>query len=201
MRFGALREALAAPARRRRLLFLELGRLGVFLFGVLVVSGVLLALYYRPSAEAAFDSLVRMTNSAKFGWFVRGLHRIAGHAIVVVTGVYVIRGFFRRLFLKQRGARAWPLAVGLAFVFLAFLLTGESLPWNQHAYWQTVVNANLLSELPIVGGWLADAFRGGSQVTSLTVVRVYAIHVLILPWIATGLLLLARDLRKRGDLE
>ena len=200
MRFPALRAFLARPVRRKNLLFLDLGRFGVFLCATLAVTGALLALYYRPSAEGAFPSLVTVSNSAQFGWLIRALHRVAGHAVVIVTGVYVLRGFFKRLFLRPRGARAWPIAVGLAFVLLALLLTGEALPWNQDAYWQTVVNANLLAEVPLIGHWLADVFRGGPSVTSLTVVRLYAIHVLILPWIAIGLLVLARDLRKKGDL-
>lgn len=200
MRFHPLREFLARPVEPKRLIFLDLGRLGVFLFSLLAGTGVLLALYYRPSAENAFASLVTISDSVHFGWLVRNLHRIAGHGLVLVTAIYVFRGFFKRLFLRPRGALAWPIAVGFAFTCLAFLLSGESLPWNQAAYWQTVVNCNLVAEIPLVGGWLADVVRGGPQVTGLTVVRVYAIHVLVLPWIAFGLLVLARDLRRRGDL-
>ena len=200
MRLPWIRDLLARPVPRKRLLFMDLGRLGVFLFAVLATTGVLLALYYRPSSDGAFASLVDVTNSVHFGWFVRGLHRIAGHALVIVSGLYILRGYFKRLFLRPRGASAWPIAVGLAFVFLAFLLTGESLPWSQSAYWQTVVNANLVAEVPFGGRALADVFRGGPEVTSLTVVRIYVIHALVLPWIAFGLLMLARDLRRRGDL-
>lgn len=191
---------LARPAERRRVLFLDLGRLSVFLFGVLVATGALLALYYRPSPEGAFESLVTVTNSVHLGWFVRSLHRAAGHAMVLLVGIYILRGFFKRLFLGPRGPAAWRISVAFGFVCLAFLLTGESLPWTQSAYWQTVVNANLISEIPLVGNWLADLVRGGPQVSGLTVVRLFAFHALLLPWIAFGLLVLARDLRRRGEL-
>ena len=200
MRPRILREFLARPAEARRPLFRDLGRLSVFLFGVLGVTGALLALYYRPSPDGAFESLVNVTNSVHFGWFVRSLHGVSGHAFVALVGLYILRGYFKRLFLGPRGPAAWRISVAFGFVCLAFLLTGESLPWNQPAYWQTVVNSNLLAEIPLVGGWLSSALRGGSVVSGLTVVRLYVIHALLLPWIAFGLLLLARDLRRKGHL-
>ena len=119
---------------------------------------------------------------------------------VALVGIYILRGYFKRLFLGPRGKAAWRISVGFGFVCLAFLLTGEALPWNQTAYWQTVVNTNLLAEIPLVGGRLSSVVRGGDVVNGLTLVRLYAIHVLILPWIAFGLLVLARDLRRRGEL-
>jgi quinol-cytochrome oxidoreductase complex cytochrome b subunit len=135
------------------------------------------------------------------GWFVRSLHRVAAHAFVALVGVYILRGYFQRRFLGPRGTAAWRISVGFGFVCLVFLLTGESLPWNQSAYWQTVVNANLVAEIPLAGGWLADVVRGGPQVSGLTIVRFFAIHALLLPWAAFGLLVLARDLRRRGELS
>jgi quinol-cytochrome oxidoreductase complex cytochrome b subunit len=195
-----VRRILSRPAEPRRVLFLDLGRLSVFLFGVLGVTGVLLALYYRPSPDGAFQSLVEVSNAVHFGWFVRSMHNVTAHVFVALVGIYIFRGYFKRLFLGPRGKAAWRISVAFGFVSLAFLLTGESLPWNQSAYWQTVVNTNLLAEIPLVGGWLSHSVRGGDVVSGLTVVRLFAIHALILPWIAFGLLVLARDLRKRGEL-
>jgi quinol-cytochrome oxidoreductase complex cytochrome b subunit len=200
MSFLGVRRWLARPAEARRPLFLDLGRLSVFFFGVLGATGALLALYYRPSPEGAFASLVEVTNTVQLGWFVRSLHRFAAQVFVALVGVYILRGYFKRLFLGPRGKAAWRISVGFGFVSLAFLLTGEALPWNQAAYWQTVVNVNLIAEIPLVGRALSSVVRGGDAVNGLTLVRLYAIHVLILPWIALGLLILARDLRRRGEL-
>jgi quinol-cytochrome oxidoreductase complex cytochrome b subunit len=199
MKRPSLTAFLSAPAKRRRPIFMDLGRLSVFLFGVLVATGGLLSLYYRPSPEGAFESVVNITNSVHLGWFVRSLHRVAGHAMVVLAAVYTMRGYFKRLFLRERGQHAWRISAAFAFCCLAFLLTGESLPWSQNAYWQTVVNSNLTSQIPLVGGWIAELVRGGPQVSGLTVVRLYALHALLLPWIAFGLLALAREVRKRGE--
>jgi cytochrome b6 len=195
-----IREALSRPAEARRPFFRDLGRLSVFLFGVLAATGLLLALYYRPSPDAAFQSLVEMTNGVTFGWYVRSLHRVAAHVFVGLVGVYILRGYFRRLFLGSNGRAAWRISVAFGFVSLAFLLTGEALPWNQHAYWTTVVNSNVIGEMPLVGDRLATAVRGGDTVSGATLVRLYAIHALLLPWIAIGLLVLARERRRRGEL-
>ena len=200
MRLFDVRAMLDRPAEVKRPLYRDLGRLSVFLFGVLGVTGALLALYYRPSPEGAHPSLVEVTNTAPLGWFVRSLHRLSAHVFVALVGIYILRGFFKRLYLRPRGRTAWRISVGFGFVCLAFLLTGESLPWNQTAYWQTVVNTNLLAEIPLVGHWLANVARGGESVSGPTVVRLYAFHALLLPWIALGLLILARDLRRRGEL-
>jgi quinol-cytochrome oxidoreductase complex cytochrome b subunit len=200
MNLFGIREALSRPAQPRRLFFRDLGRLSVFLFGLLAATGLLLALYYRPSPEAAFQSLVELTNGVTFGWYVRSLHRVAAHAFVAIVGLYILRGYFKRLFLGPNGRSAWRISVAFGFVSLAFLLTGEALPWNQHAYWTTVVNANLVAEVPVAGGQLSSALRGGDAVSGATLVRLYAIHALLLPWIAIGLLVLARERRRRGEL-
>jgi len=197
MTLPTVRAWLARPAERRRPFFLDLGRLGIFLFSVLVATGALLAAYFRPSPEGAFDSVVTITDSVNLGWFVRSLHVVAGHALVGVTVVYLLRGFFQRVFLRPRGARAWPIAVGMALVSVALLVTGESLPGSQSAYWQAVMNSHLVARTPFVGPWLAEVFWGGPEVTPSSVVRVYALHALLLPWLAFLLLGRAREVGRR----
>lgn len=194
-----LSRRLGRPAEVRAPVFRDLGRLSVFLFAVLGVTGALLALYYRPSPDGAFKSVVEVTSDVRLGWFVRNLHRLCGHVFVALVGVYILRGYFRRLYLRPRGRAAWRISVAFGFVSLAFLLTGEALPWNQSAYWQTVVNTNLVGDIPVVGGWISSVVRGGDHVSGLTLVRLFAIHALVLPWIAFGLLVMTRDLGREGD--
>lgn len=198
MTVSSFRAFLARPAERRRPFFLDLGRLGIFLFAVLVATGALLAAYFRPSPEGAFDSVVTINDTVTLGWFVRSLHVVAGHGLVALTFVYLIRGFFQRLFLSPRGARAWPIAVGMAFVSLALLVSGESLPGSQTAHWATVMNAHLVARTPFIGHWLTEVFWGGPEVTGQSVVRVYAIHALLLPWVAFLLLARSREVGRSG---
>jgi len=196
-----VRSARIAPSdgddARPRPLFLDLGRLGIFVFWALVVTGALLALSYRPSTDGAHAGLVDAAESGG-GWFVRSLHRVAGQFLAAIVVAYVLRGFFRRLFLGPRGPAAWRISVGFGFVVLAFLLTGFALPWNDVAYRQTVAAADSFEKIPLVGDALAHFLRGGSKVSTLTLVRLYAIHALLLPWAAFWLFMKSRDLRRAG---
>jgi quinol-cytochrome oxidoreductase complex cytochrome b subunit len=196
-----LRAWLDRPVAARDPFVRDVRRVAVFLFGVEVATGALLALYYRPSPDGAHQSLALLNNAVPFGWFVRSLHRAAGHGLVAVTVLWVIRAYFARRFLGPQGTARWTLIAGFALLTVAFLLTGESLPWNQRAYWSTVVTSNLVAETPPLGGWLASVFRGGDAVGGTTVVRLYAIHALLLPWIAFTMLVVARRFRRRGTLS
>lgn len=199
--FGGVRTWLDAPVAVHGTFVRDIRRLAVFLFCVEIVTGALLALYYRPSPEGAYQSLAVLNNNVPFGWYVRSLHLAAGHALVLVVGLWAIRAFFQRRFLGPAGGQRWSLIVGFVLITLAFLLTGEALPWNQQAYWSTVVTANLVEDVPLVGHSLATLFRGGDVVSGATVVRIYAIHALLLPWIAFALLVVAQRYRRRGALS
>jgi quinol-cytochrome oxidoreductase complex cytochrome b subunit len=63
------------------------------------------------------------------------------------------------------------------------------------------VTANLVGQVPLVGGWLATFFRGGTEVSGGTLVRLFALHALVFPWLAFGCILLARRLRREGGLR
>ncbi len=192
---------LSRPVDYRRSFFRNLGRLAVFLFGVEVVTGALLSLYYRPDPEGAYASVGIVMSQVTLGWLVRGLHHVTGQALTVVVGLYLVRAFFLRTFLRPNGTAGWVLAVSFSFLTLAFLLTGLSLPWDETAYWRTVVTANLVAEIPVVGGWLATLFRGGSEVSGVTLVRLSALHGLLFPWLSFGCILLARRLRREGGMR
>jgi quinol-cytochrome oxidoreductase complex cytochrome b subunit len=197
----ALRLRLSRPVDHRRSFLRNLGRLAIFLFGVEVVTGALLALYYRPDAEGAYRSVGGIMSEVTLGWLVRGLHHVAGHALAAVVGLYLLRAFFLRTFLRPLGRAGWVVAVTFSFLVLAFLLTGLSLPWDETAYWRTEMTARLVAQVPVLGGWLATVFRGGEEVSGGTLVRLYALHGLLFPWFAFALLLLARRLRREGGLR
>ena len=197
---SALRAWMSRPTAPRESLLRDLGRLAVLLFGVEVVTGSLLALYYEPVPEAAYRSVGTITGTVTLGWLVRSLHHVTGHALLVVVALFLARAFLLRSFLRPAGRRAWVLAVGLLFLAIAFLMTGSALPWDQEAYWRTVITANLVSGIPLLGGWLADVFRGGPEVSGTTLVRLFALHGLVFPWLAFGGLLLARRFRRQGGM-
>jgi quinol-cytochrome oxidoreductase complex cytochrome b subunit len=196
-----VRSWLARPVGARRSFFRNLGRLAVFLFGVEVATGALLALYYRPDPAAAYGSVGRIMSEVTLGWLVRGLHHVTGHALAAVVGLYLVRAFLLRTFLRPDGRIGWVLAVSFSFLTLAFLLTGLSLPWDETAYWRTVVTGNLVASVPLAGEWAATLFRGGPEVNDGTLVRLFALHGLLFPWLAFGCILLARRIRRQGGMK
>ncbi len=201
MNTPSLRAWLSRPVDYRRSFFRNMSRLAIFLFGVEVATGALLSLYYRPSPEAAYESVGMIMSTVTLGWLVRGLHVVTGHALAVVIGLYVVRAFFLRTFLKPNGNYGWVLAVGFSILTLAFLMTGMSLPWDQAAYWRTQLTANLVQQVPLVGGWAADFFRGGPEVSGVTLVRLFALHALLFPWVGFAAVIAARRLRQRGGIR
>lgn len=197
MRAVSLRAFLARPTIAAVPLVGSLGRLAIFLFGVEVITGSLLALYYRPVPEAAYASVEYVTNAVSLGWLMRNLHRAAGHALVVVAGLFLAREYFRRAFLRPAGGWRWVLHVLLASMTVAFLLSGETLRWDQTAYWRTVVAANQISDSLLFGGPVA-AVLGLKQVASGTaLIRLYVLHTVILPWLFFGGIVAARALARR----
>lgn len=201
MNAPSLRAWLSRPVDYRRSFFRNMSRLAIFLFGVEVATGALLSLYYRPSPEAAYESVGMIMSTVTLGWLVRGLHVVTGHALAVVIGLYVVRAFFLRTFLKPNGNYGWVLAVGFSILTLAFLMTGMSLPWDQASYWRTQLTANLVQQVPLVGTWAADFFRGGPEVSGVTLVRLFALHALLFPWVGFAAIIAARRLRQRGGIR
>ena len=200
MTTASLRTALARPVGYRGSFFRYLGRLAVFLFSVEVVTGALLSLYYRPDPEGAYESVGTIMSQVTLGWLVRGVHHVTGHALAVVVGLYLVRAFLLRTFLKPGGRAGWVLAVAFSFLTLAFLLTGLALPWDQEAYWSTQVTSRLVEQVPLVGHAAATMFRGGEEVSGVTLVRLAALHGLLFPWLAFGCILLARRIRRQGGM-
>lgn len=198
MTAGPLARVLDRPIVARRTFLSDPGRTAVFLFGVEVVTGALLALYYRPAPEAAFSSVQLISNSVLFGWLVRSVHLAAGHVLVLLAWYLVARAFFRRAFLGPSGVGGWLLTVGFLLLMLAFYFTGEALPWDQEAYWRATVTAHLVADTPIVGPWVAGVLRGGPEMTGVTLVRLYAAHALVMPWAAYWMIRKMRELMRKG---
>lgn len=193
-----LTRALDQPVPARRTFLSDPGRTAVFLFGVEVVTGALLALYYRPAPEAAFGSVQLISNSVTFGWLVRSVHLAAANATVLLAAYLVLRAFFRRAFLGPRGLETWLLTVGFFLLMLAFYFTGEALPWDQDAYWRSTVTANLVADTPLVGPWIAGVLRGGPDMSGVALVRLYAAHAILMPWVAYWTIRKMRELLRRG---
>jgi len=157
-----------------------LGSLLLFGLGVQFLTGIALALYYAPTPDHAWDSVRFITNSVRGGSFVRGLHHWGASLVVVAAVIHLCRVVFFGSYRKPREVN-WIVGLVLLQVILAFGLTGYLLPWDQRAYWATVVAINISKLTPGIGELAAAFLRGGSEIGALTLTRWYAVHVLVLP--------------------
>lgn len=150
------------------------------LFAVEMVTGCLLMLYYSPSVQTAWGSVWYIETQVEAGSVVRGIHRLASDALIVVSGVSVFAAVAVGA-VRWRHRWVWCALVGVVLAVMALAITGRTLPWDQHAYWGTVVRTNLAGRAPIVGEWIRATILGGSEPGQLTLTRFHAAHVLLLP--------------------
>ncbi len=143
------------------------------------VTGAAMLLYYAPTPDHALAS-VAYIEAQHFGAWVRGMHVWGASLAVVLALLHLGRVFIDGAFRTPREV-TWLLGVALFFVLLAFGFTGYLLPWDQKAYWATVVGTEVMRTVPLVGDVLARLVRGGDEVGALTLTRFFATHVVLLP--------------------
>jgi ubiquinol-cytochrome c reductase cytochrome b subunit len=157
-----------------------LGSVLLFLLALQLLSGIVLSMYYVATPDYAYDSVRYITDRVPFGGFVRGLHFFGASFIVVAAIAHMARVVMFGSYKRPREV-TWLTGVALLMIIMAFALTGYLLPWDQKAYWATTVTINIARSAPLVGEPMAAVMRGGSELGALTLLRWYAMHVLLLP--------------------
>jgi cytochrome b6 len=157
-----------------------LGGMTLFLFAVQVASGILLLLYYRPSAGEAYESVQFIVTQVEFGWLIRNVHSWSANLLIAAAFAHFFSVFFQKSYRKPREL-TWLSGVVLLFLMLAFGFSGYLLPWNELAFFATKVGTGIAGSVPIVGDFLLRLLRGGDDVTGATLSRLYGLHVAILP--------------------
>lgn len=163
------------------------GGMTLFLFLIQVVTGILLLLYYRPSAETAFESVQFIMTEVQFGWLVRSVHSWAANLLIATMFIHMFSVFFMKAYRAPR-EMTWLTGALLLFVFLFFGFSGYLLPWNKLAYFATKVGTDIAGVVPVVGGFARSFLRGGEEVTGATLTRFFGFHVAVLPAITTVIL-------------
>jgi quinol-cytochrome oxidoreductase complex cytochrome b subunit len=163
------------------------GGMTLFLFMIQVATGILLLLYYRPSAGEAFESIQFIMTEVEFGWLVRSLHSWSANLMIFAMFVHLFSALLLHAYRRPR-EMTWLSGSGLMGLSLGFGFTGYLLPWNELAYFATRVGTEIPGILPVIGPFLRRLLRGGEDVTGATLTRFYGIHVAILPAIATVIL-------------
>jgi quinol-cytochrome oxidoreductase complex cytochrome b subunit len=161
--------------------FYTLGSASMFAFLSQAVTGVFLAMYYRPDAAGgAYESVRHLTNEVFLGEFVRGMHRWGSTAMVILVFLHMGRTFFFGAYKYPRELN-WVIGVVLLILTMTMSFTGYLLPFDQRSYWATVVGVNINGTGPHVGPFLSDFLRGGAEFGATTLSRFYAIHMLLVP--------------------
>ena len=171
----------------RHTVWYYLGGMTLFLFMVQVSTGILLLLYYRPSAEEAFESIQFLMAEVQFGWLIRSVHAWAANLMIFTLFVHLFSVLLLKAYRPPREV-TWFSGVALMGLAMGFGFTGYLLPWNELAYFATKVGTEITGAVPVMGPFLGRLLRGGDDVTGATLTRFYGIHVAILPAAATALL-------------
>ena len=177
---GAARWAMFRKVPKGINWFYTLGSATLFAFLSQAVTGVFLAMYYDPSVTNAYESTRHLTNEVFLGEFVRGMHRWGSSVMIVLIFLHMGRVFFFGAYKYPREL-TWLIGVVLLLLVSQMALTGYLLPFDQRSYWATIVAVNINGTGPLVGPYLADFLRGGSEFGATTLSRFYAIHMLLLP--------------------
>ena len=192
-RFGL--EELTAPLRHKTVpmhklsYWYFLGGITLFLFGIQVGTGILLLLYYRASANEAFESVQYIMTRVQFGWLIRSVHSWAANLMVFTAIAHMFSVLFLRAYRKPREL-TWVSGMLLLFLVMGFGFSGYLLPWNTLAFFATKVGTEIAGQVPLVGKQVMIFLRGGEEVTGATLTRFFGFHVAVLPGITTLLILL-----------
>lgn len=163
------------------------GGMTLFLFAVQVVTGILLLLYYRPSAENAFESVQFIVTEVEFGWLIRSVHSWSANLLILALFIHMFSVYFMSAFRKPREI-TWVTGFLLLLICIFFGFSGYLLPWNKLAFFATKVGTEIPGAVPLAGEFIVRFLRGGDEVTGATLTRFFGFHVAVLPAMATALL-------------
>jgi quinol-cytochrome oxidoreductase complex cytochrome b subunit len=193
----------ATKVRKRMVRFSATWYLGTLTFGtflILVITGILLMLYYHPSVPQAYADMKDLQFVVSSGLFLRNLHRWSAQLMVFLVFAHMFKVFYRGAYRTPREFN-WVIGVVLLLITLLLSYTGYLLPWDQLAFWAITVGSNLSSAVPLVGNRIHFLLLGGNQVNANALLRFYVLHCVVLP--LTAILFIAIHfwrIRKDGGL-
>ena len=154
-----------------------------------IVTGIVLAMHYKPAAELAFDSVEYIMRDVDWGWLLRYLHSTGASLFFVVIYMHMFRGIFYGSFKKPREL-LWLFGMVIFVLLMAEAFMGYLLPWGQMSYWGAQVIISLFGAIPVIGEDLATWIRGDFVIADATLNRFFALHVIAVPLAILGLVVL-----------
>ncbi|TWI55420.1 ubiquinol-cytochrome c reductase cytochrome b subunit [Pseudomonas duriflava] len=165
------------------------GSLGLLILVNQMLTGIWLAMSYTPTAEGAFASVEYIMRDVEYGWLIRYLHSTGASALFIVVYLHVFRSLLYGSYQQPREL-VWIFGMLLYLIIMAEAFAGYLLPWGQMSYWGAQVILSLFGAIPVIGEDIAQWLRGDYLVSGITLNRFYALHVIALPLMLLGLLVL-----------
>jgi ubiquinol-cytochrome c reductase cytochrome b subunit len=165
--------------------FYVFGSAAFAVFILQIVTGIMLALIYVPSAGEAWNSLQTLNHGVSLGWYIRALHGWGSDFMVAIVLIHMIQVF---LFVAYKYPRelTWIVGVFLLLVTLGMAFSGQVLRFDQDAYWGLGIGASISSRIPLIGPWMVNLLLGGPIIAGATLSRFFALHVFVIPGLLIG---------------
>ncbi len=157
-----------------------LGSATLTAFLVQAITGVILAMYYKPDPDRAYESIQHVTHDVTFGWLVRGMHRWGASVFIILLFFHMARVFLYGAYKYPREL-TWLVGVVLLILGMFEGFTGYLLPYDETAYWATTVGMNITANGPFVGTLMGQILQGGASIGPDTLARFYSLHMLVAP--------------------
>ncbi len=177
----SIRETMEHPVPRETASwFYVFGSAAFVVFMLQIVTGILLALIYVPSAGEAWNSLQTLNHDVALGWFIRGLHGWGSNFMVAIVLIHMVQVFLFGAYKYPREL-TWIVGVFLLLVTLGMAFTGQVLRFDQDAYWGLGIGASIASRVPFMGHSIVNLMLGGPIIAGTTLSRFFALHVFVVP--------------------
>jgi ubiquinol-cytochrome c reductase cytochrome b subunit len=178
---ASIRETAQHPVPRETASwFYVFGSAAFVVFLLQIVTGILLALIYVPSAGEAWNSLQTLNHNVALGWFIRGLHGWGSNFMVAIVLIHMAQVFLFGAYKYPREL-TWIVGVFLLIVTLGMAFTGQVLRFDQDAYWGLGIGASIASRVPLIGPSIVKLMLGGPIIAGATLSRFFALHVFVVP--------------------
>ncbi len=178
---ASVRETLEHPVPRETASwFYVFGSAAITVLALQVVTGILLALVYVPSAGAAWSSLQVLNHQIALGWFIRALHGWGSNFMVAIVLIHMGQVFLFGAYKFPREL-TWIVGILLLLLTLGMAFTGQVLRFDQDAYWGLGIGASISSRIPVLGPWIVNLLLGGPIIAGATLSRFFALHVFVIP--------------------
>ncbi|MDO9097418.1 MAG: cytochrome b N-terminal domain-containing protein [Candidatus Methanoperedens sp.] len=164
-----------------------LGGTAFLCFIILVITGIFLAMYYKPTPAEAYKSVEHIMTAVPMGSLIRSVHSWAANTMIAAVMLHMMRIYFMGAYKKPRELN-WVVGISLLLITTTFGFSGYLLPWDQLAFWATKIGTGIAGSIPVIGGYISLILVGGTDIGAETLTRFYAIHVLILPMTTAVLL-------------